>query len=74
MAKKFDPLWEIVGEKLPLQGTEVDVDALCPVCHVNLHVGAAEPGLKVDCGLCGASLVVAESAGVITLEEELPDE
>ncbi len=74
MAKKYDPLWEIVGEKLPLQGTEAVVDALCPVCHVNLQVGAAEPGRKVDCGLCGANLVVAEHAGVISLEEEAPDE
>ncbi|MBU2602088.1 MAG: hypothetical protein KKA32_07965 [Actinobacteria bacterium] len=69
MAKKYDPLWEIVGQKLPLQGTEVDVDALCPVCHVSLHVGAAEPGQNVDCGLCGAGLLVVERDGVVTLED-----
>lgn len=60
MAKKYDPLWELVGEQFPLQGVEQDVDALCPNCHVNVHIGlGATVGQDAECGLCGASLQVA---------------
>ena len=37
--KKYDPLWELVGEKVALQGQEPDVDAHCPHCNVNLQLG-----------------------------------
>ncbi len=71
MAKKFDPLWEIVGEEVPLQGAVEDVDALCPVCHVRVHIGlGVEPGSRFACGLCGAELEVEESSGVPLLVEK----
>ncbi|GAB4245976.1 MAG: hypothetical protein Kow00122_02910 [Thermoleophilia bacterium] len=72
MAKKYDPLWEIVGEKVPLQGAERDVDALCPICHVRLHLGLEiQAGDAVNCGLCGAALrVVSHDLGLgLELEE-----
>jgi hypothetical protein len=57
--KKYDPLWELVDEKIPLKGAEKDVDTRCPECHVILHVssdiGSGDP---VECGLCGAALTV----------------
>lgn len=60
MSKKlYDPLWELVGEKFQLQGIEEDVDALCPNCHVNLHLGReTQLGRLAECGLCGASLQI----------------
>jgi len=60
--KKFDPLWEIVGEKIPLQGQEPGVDLPCPHCHVPLHVGpAAREGQRVTCGLCAGSSQVVDA-------------
>lgn len=71
MAKKFDPLWEIVGEQVPLQGAVEDVDALCPVCHVRVHIGlGVAPGSRFACGLCGAELEVEESSGGPLLVEK----
>ncbi|HLA82787.1 MAG TPA: hypothetical protein VJP78_14420 [Thermoleophilia bacterium] len=67
MAKKrYDPLWEIVDEKVPLQGAEPDVDALCPNCHVRVHIGLQlQPGERVECGLCGSvSDIVRDDGGV----------
>jgi hypothetical protein len=63
--KKYDPLWEIVDEKVALQGQEPDVDAHCPHCNVTLHLGArATAGQRITCGLCGgASEVVVEADG-----------
>lgn len=62
MAKKYDPLWELVGEKVPLEGAEPDIDALCPNCHVRVHVGhEAQPGEQVECGLCGAALKIIQT-------------
>ncbi len=77
--KKYDPLWEVVGEKRALQGQEIDIDAHCPYCNVNLHLGA-EPkgGARVACGLCGgvSTVVVAEGGAVslaaVPVEELLP--
>ena len=70
MAKKYDPLWEIVGEKVPLQGVEPDIDARCPNCHVKVHLGtAAQAGDKVECGLCGEPLVVAQEGPVLGLQK-----
>lgn len=60
--KKFDPLWELVDEKIALQGQEPDVDLPCPHCHVLLHLGvAAEAGQRVTCGLCGGVSHVVET-------------
>ena len=68
MTKKFDPLWELVGEELPLQGAFDDVDALCPYCHVKLHVGTGvEPGSRFTCGLCGTEVEVDTTSGQATL-------
>ena len=69
MGKKYDPLWELVGEKVPLQGAEPDVDAPCPNCHVTVHLGLdARAGDKVECGLCGEPLVIAGQVGSLALE------
>jgi ribosomal protein S27AE len=64
--KKYDPLWEIVDEKVALQGAEPDVDALCPSCHVTVHLGlGAKAGERYECGLCGGvSEVIEEQPGV----------
>lgn len=63
--KKFDPLWEIVDEKIALQGAEPDIDALCPYCHVSVHLGAGVlGGARVTCGLCGGSSEVVQSGDV----------
>ena len=75
--KKYDPLWEVVGEKNALQGQETDVDAHCPYCHVNLHLGAKpEAGIRVACGLCGGVSTIVIEGGTVSLAavpaEELP--
>jgi hypothetical protein len=64
--KRYDPLWEIVDEKVPLQGAEPDVDALCPNCHVKVHIGPQlQPGGRIECGLCGSiSDIVRDDGGV----------
>jgi hypothetical protein len=62
--KKYDPLWEIVEEKVPLQGAEPDLDAVCPYCHVRVHLGSeAAPGRRFACGLCGGVSEVVTAAG-----------
>ncbi|OFW60572.1 MAG: hypothetical protein A2133_11980 [Actinobacteria bacterium RBG_16_64_13] len=63
--KKFDPLWEIVDEKVALQGAEPDVDVPCPHCNVTVHLGSAvKAGERFACGLCGGvSEVLPASAG-----------
>jgi len=59
--KRYDPLWEIVNEKVALQGQEPDNDVLCPHCHVTVHLGlAAKAGERYACGLCGGVSEVAE--------------
>ena len=70
MAKKrYDPLWELVGEKIALQGQAPDVDVVCPHCHVTVHLGeAAQPGQRYACGLCGGLSEVVEQAGSRRLE------
>lgn len=74
MTKKYDPLWEIVGEELPLQGAVEDIDALCPVCHVKLHIGTGvEAGRRFECGLCSARLEVdlsGDAPGLVEVVEE----
>jgi hypothetical protein len=66
--KKYDPLWEIVGEKIALQGSEPDFDARCPYCHVVVHLGrAAKAGDRYECGLCGGLSEATEEQGSLTL-------
>jgi len=66
VSKKYDPLWEIVDEKIALQGQEVDIDAPCPFCHVTVHLPVgAEAGARFACGLCGGvSEVVSRPEGL----------
>lgn len=81
--KKYDPLWELVGEKRALLGVEEDVDARCPVCHVVLHIGAgAQAGEPRECGLCGAELRISLEGGahleigsdeLLTEDEQVPE-
>jgi len=68
VSKKYDPMWEILGEEVPLQGVGEDVDARCPVCHVVLHVGDAEAGGEWECGLCGSELKLVRSDSGVQLE------
>jgi hypothetical protein len=59
--KKFDPLWEVVDEKIALQDQERDVDVPCPHCHVLLHLGpAVHGGQRITCGLCGGASEAVE--------------
>ena len=63
--KKYDPLWEVVDEKVTLQGAEPDVDGRCPYCHVIVHLGlGTKAGERYECGLCGGvSQVVHDREG-----------
>ena len=62
--KKYDPLWEVVGEKVPLQGGVPDVDVPCPHCGVTVHLGSvAKPGERYACGLCGGVSEVIRGEG-----------
>ncbi len=74
MAKKYDPLWEIVDEKVVLQGQGPDIDIPCPYCNVLVHLGsAAVAGERYACGLCGGvSEVVGgpERIGLRAVEEK----
>jgi len=63
-------MWEYAGVKVPLQGTEPDVDAVCPVCHVRVHLGlGARPAARVECGLCGELLEIVSEGNVLTLRK-----
>lgn len=67
--KKYDPLWEIVDEKITLQGVEPDIDGICPDCGVRVHIGASlRVGEQVECGLCGSLLRIARKEGEVELE------
>jgi hypothetical protein len=69
--KKFDPLWEIVDEKIALQNTQPDVDVPCPHCGVPLHLGVdVLKGRRVTCGLCGDEAEVVETSGGLGLKAE----
>lgn len=70
MAKKtYDPLWEIIDEKVPLQGAEPDIDAKCPWCHVTVHLGkrTAQDG-PFECGLCGGISELVTEKGAPALK------
>ncbi len=68
--KKYDPLWEVIGETVPLQGVEPDLDAVCPHCHVRVHVGLERKAGHYVCGLCGgvSELEVTEAGPVLRPE------
>lgn len=66
--KRYDPLWEIVDEKVALQGAEPEMDALCPWCNVTLHLGGATVGKTYECGLCGGASRVIAAEGKVALE------
>ncbi len=65
MRKKFDPLWEIVDERVGLQGS-CDIKTLfCPRCQVAVELPqVAEPGWRFSCGLCGAQCEVALAGSI----------
>lgn len=66
--KKYDPLWEIAGEKVALQGRELGFDAQCPHCNVTLQLGPrVKPGARVTCGLCGGASEIAIEEGAARL-------
>ncbi|MBC7293258.1 MAG: hypothetical protein H5T84_03960 [Thermoleophilia bacterium] len=66
--KKYDPLWEVVAEKVPLQGVEPDIDTRGPHCLVTVHVGTeAEPGAHYECGLCGGLSQLSVEDGCLVL-------
>jgi hypothetical protein len=69
--KRFDPLWEIVDEKVALQNEEPDIDLPCPYCRVRLHLGPApRAGEKISCGLCGGDSELVQSAEGLSLKPE----
>jgi hypothetical protein len=69
--KKYDPLWELVGDKVELQGVGEDLDVRCPECHTILHVGPElASGDAVECGLCGAALTIERQAGTALLKPQ----
>jgi hypothetical protein len=68
VTSKYDPLWELAGQKVPLHGIEADVDSRCPFCHVVVHLGStAKVDDEVECGLCGEPLVVVKSEGTLAV-------
>jgi hypothetical protein len=66
--KRYDPLWEIVDEKVPLQGGEPDLDAVCPWCNVTIHLGNVTVGKTYECGLCGGTIRVIAGKGELAVE------
>ncbi|MFH0916472.1 MAG: hypothetical protein V1912_08510 [bacterium] len=67
--KKYDPLWEVVDERVALQGAEPDVDVRCPYCHVTVHLGLGnKAGETYECGLCGGVSQVGEAQEGPTLK------
>jgi hypothetical protein len=69
--KKFDPLWEIVGEKIALQDVDSGVESPCPHCGVPLHLGPSVlKGRRVTCGLCGGVSEVGETGAGLALKRE----
>lgn len=67
--KKYDPLWEVAGEKVALQGQEPEADVLCPHCNVKVYLSpTARPGDRFACGLCGGISEVVASPGGLSLQ------
>ena len=60
MKKKYDPLWEIVDEKVNLQGSQSTRTVVCPGCHIAVDLPErVQVGERFRCGLCGALCEVA---------------
>jgi hypothetical protein len=54
LKKKYDPLWEIVGENVGLQGEGSRQCVSCPHCRVSIEVPIClAVGEQLRCGLCG---------------------
>jgi ribosomal protein S27AE len=54
LKKRFDPLWEVVDERIALQGEETHHNPCCPRCYVAINlVAQAKSGVRLRCGLCG---------------------
>ena len=71
MKKRYDPLWEIVGEKVGLQGEEVARDVCCPRCRVALGVPIdTKAGTVFSCGLCGATIEIVDASSKTGLTAE----
>ncbi len=67
--KTYDPLWEIVDEKVALQGTEPELLGHCPHCNVTLRLSPeAQAGERYECGLCGGFSEVEKKNDGITLK------
>jgi hypothetical protein len=67
--KRYDPLWEIVDEKIALQGQEPDIDVPCPHCHVLVHLGpGVSVGARYACGLCGGVAEVVKQGEAVALK------
>jgi hypothetical protein len=63
LKKRYDPLWEIVGEKVGLQGEEVAREVGCPRCRVVLGVPVdTKAGTMFCCGLCGATIEIVDAS------------
>jgi hypothetical protein len=68
LKKRYDPLWEIVDERIALQGGEIHNNVRCPHCHVAMELWAQPNiGEKFRCGLCGAQCQVAQGSGGVEL-------
>lgn len=64
LKKKYDPLWEVVDEKVALQGQEARSSLCCPHCHVSVDSWEqAKIGESFRCGLCGTPCEVAHGSG-----------
>jgi hypothetical protein len=65
LKKKYDPLWEIVNEKVSLQGFETTRAVSCPRCYVVVDISAEmQLGERFRCGLCGVLCEVAQGRSV----------
>jgi hypothetical protein len=72
LKKKYDPLWEIVGEKVCLQGGESRKAVACPQCHVAVDLPSdVRVGERFSCGLCSALCEVAQS--VLVADDGAPE-
>jgi hypothetical protein len=67
--KRYDPLWEIVDEKVALQGGEPELLGHCPHCNVTLRFSAeTKAGDRYECGLCGGLSEIADIDDRVTLK------
>ncbi len=65
MKKKYDPLWEIVGEKVGLQKARSKGIVSCPRCQVPIELPESlKPGGRFRCGLCGSVCEAVDESSV----------